>query len=535
MCRAVHHRLSQVSLLLVSLLCGFPTAIGKDRPPIRDIYVILLVLDGCRADHFAAALAAGELPTIHSAFVDQGAHFRFALATLPSATPMGYQAMVSGLFASHAGIPYLEWFDRAGQHVVPFLSISGPRHVSESFRNVYNPDASRSLHDDLAGYPTAAVYSLFARGASIQRPKAFPLRVLWPTLVSHRFEILDRLASRALLSLFSQVPERIPRFTQAGFLSTDSLGHHFGAFSQRVRDNFRQFDRFMNQFLQLLAQRHLLEKSYIIITGDHGMHDVDAAFDLPQFLSEHGLSPRPHGQARQPYDVYVGVRGISSAILSFPGPEGWATRPTLAWLRHFPRRDGTPLDIVELLRHVPQLALVAVRGDANHIHLYQADTEATITIRQTAAGYQYAYTASRTGWDPLAFGNDPQLRPYRRGQFLSAARWFALSKGSDYPDAVVQLGQLLSDGRAGDLVVISHPRWGFYHEKVATHGSHTAADMRVPLLIRGPDIAPGGYDVARIVDLYPTMRRWFGLGPPLTRIDGRTLSLQTRSPRGGTY
>ncbi|MBI2346956.1 MAG: alkaline phosphatase family protein, partial [Deltaproteobacteria bacterium] len=162
---------------------------------IRDVYVVLFVLDGCRADLFDQAIKAGELPTVARELVAKGATYEQALAVFPSVSPSGYQAMVSGLFPGHAGIPYLEWFDRERLRVVPFLSLRGPRNVNSSFRNFYAPEKSVSIFDDLREYPTAAVYSLFSRHAKTRLPRnVLPASIA--AFLTHRLEKLDTLALR---------------------------------------------------------------------------------------------------------------------------------------------------------------------------------------------------------------------------------------------------------------------------------------------------------------------------------------------------
>lgn len=506
--------------LLIVFFGVMHSAWASPPSPIRDVRVVLFVVDGCRADRFVEALRRGDLPTVQREFVERGAQFRRALAVFPSATPTGYQAMVSGLFPGHAGIPYLEWFDRERGKYVPFLTPSGRKRIDASFRNLYAPAQSRSLFDDLAGHPTAAVFAIFSRGAAVRQPTN-PLPAAWPLFVTHRLEKLDRLAFRHLTNLFWQSPVRIPRFTLVGLLSTDALQHKYGVETVRVRDNLRAFDTALRQFLDLLAQRGLSENTYVIITADHGMHDIDGLFDLPRYLRDHGLRPFRKRNSRRGYDVYVGIRGLGTAMLALPGRGGWGTDPTIADLRAFPRRDGTTVDLLRLLMQAPEVALLVVREDPRHVRLYREGAEAVIAINATHT--HYAYTVVPGMQDPLGLRDDPRLRHLTTGVPRTPEQWVRLTAETAYPDAVVQLGQIFADGRAGHLVVISTPAWGFFREKAATHGGHTADDMRVPLLIRGPTIPHGTFDLARLVDLYPTMLHWFGLGRPVAPVDGRPL------------
>ncbi|MBI2346614.1 MAG: alkaline phosphatase family protein, partial [Deltaproteobacteria bacterium] len=317
----------------------------------------------------------------------------------------------------------------------------------------------------------------------------------------------------------------IPRFTLVGLVGTDWLTHTLGVWHPRVKANLRQFDEFLKDFLALLKQSGIMEKTYIVVTGDHGAHDIDGLFDLKRYLRSNGLRLIGRLRRRQPDAIYVGARGVGSSIVSVPGEGGWDTDPTIERLRRFPATNGRGVDLIALLLNAPEVMLVAVREDAGHIRLFQRDGEAVITVRNETLP-RYGYTVLNNGWDPLGFRDDPSLRSFTDGRLLNAWQWARLTNSSDFPDAVVQLGQVFADRRAGDLVVISAPRWGFYHEKEATHGSIILVDLRVPLLIRGPTIRSGRYDWARLVDLYPTMRHWFGLGETDMPIDGRLLQLR---------
>ncbi|MBI4366761.1 MAG: alkaline phosphatase family protein [Deltaproteobacteria bacterium] len=439
--------------------------------PPRDVYAVLFVLDGARVDLVRDAVAQGLMPTLRREFQGGGAVFDDARAVFPTITPAGYQAMVSGLLPGHAGIPYLEWYDRARKRRVRFLSARGMERVNGSFENWYDPGRTRTLFDDLAGHPTAAVFSVFSRHASVRRPVRL-LPAFLAVAVAHRYDAPDAEAFRALTELFEQPLDQVPRFSLVGLLSTDTLGHHVGSLHAATRDNLRVFDARLAAFLDLLRARGIADRTYLVITADHGMHDIVGVFRLKKYLRRHGIAPRR---------LVIAARGIGSAMVY--SKEGTPTMPA---------------DLPDIISRAPEVAFVAARDGDGRVRVVAHDGEGRIVRRGRSAPARYDYRVV-AGVDPL----------------------------HGIADAARQVGQLFDDGRAGDCVVVNTADWGFFRRKEATHGTLLPADMRVPLFIRGPGVprrtiaAP-----VSLVDLYPTMLHWFGLGPPRAPIDGTAIPFQ---------
>jgi predicted AlkP superfamily pyrophosphatase or phosphodiesterase len=77
-------------------------------------------------------------------------------------------------------------------------------------------------------------------------------------------------------------------------------------------------------------------------------------------------------------------------------------------------------------------------------------------------------------------------------------------------------------GRSGDLIIAPKPGWMF-SVRGTTHGSATADDQRVPILLLGPGIKPGRYaQPATPADIAPTLARLCGI--TLSSAEGRVLT-----------
>jgi hypothetical protein len=97
---------------------------------------------------------------------------------------------------------------------------------------------------------------------------------------------------------------------------------------------------------------------------------------------------------------------------------------------------------------------------------------------------------------------------------------------SAYPDALVQIEQLFTSPRSGDLVVISKNGYDLrkafeWPEHHSSHGSLCREHMMVPLIYNqtGWDNRP-----ARTADIFNTILKWAGKTAP-SNTDGESLIL----------
>lgn len=520
-------RICQYGLLgfLLLLVSAPRSTAAPAASPINDVYVVLLVLDGCRADTLYDLLDRGDLPVLRRYFHDDGVRFSRALAVFPSATPPGYQAMMSGLYPGHAGIPYLKWFARDTGRTAHFLSLTGHQALNRSFHNWYRQHTPSATHPDsifaaLAGHPSAAIFTPFEQRATSYRP-TLPLGALFAAVSSNPARV-NTYAMRALTREFRKPLAGIPRFSVAALYATDLIGHHDGARHPHLRTALQQFDAELGAFLALLRQRGLFDKTYVVVTADHGMHDIARHFSLTRLLTTHGFIPVRTQHRYRDTNIFIGERGVASAILTVRHPAGWDRPIDLQTLRHYPVTRTRRMDLPRLLAATPDIALTLVRDDIpGQVLVLNAAGESLLRVHREDAHTTYSYVAGPA--DVLGLRRYPHLRALTRGTRQTASQWQHLLADTDTPNAVPLLAQIFDDGHAGDLAVVASPDVGFFRKKRATHGTHYREDLHVPLLIRGPGLRPAQRTHAQTVDLYPTILRWFGLDYAPHLIDGAPL------------
>ncbi len=497
------------------------------RAKINDVYVIHFVVDGTNLKAFEKALDEGRMPNVKRHFVDGGARFEKGLSAFPSTSTSVYQSYATGLWPGHAGIPHLERMDRETERVVGYMTPGGYDMIDSdliNLRALTNPDVVRltpptTIFELLEGWPSASIYSSFSRGATVRYPKIAPVAALWSGYVSEIKSDVDSLAMRRVMQLFGGEFEEIPRYTLVGLYSSDMMGHAFGPMSDDVQEVLVQFDVFMRDFLELLEKRGIAEKTYVIVTADHGMHDTGKLFKFRKAMVEHGWRLKSSPAPRADFSIYTANRGVVSSHLYIRHDGGFEPIEDAEVARSVPLSSGKPDDLISFIRSLDAIDLIAVRAGERRARVIARDGSwAEVECYTVNLIDHCAYVTA--GGDPLGYMKSPGLKALVDGKPHSTLAWREAAADEEYPDAVVGLSQIFNDGRAGDIFVTTHDGYGFRSVKQGNHGGPTHDDMRVPIFIAGPSVPKGTFGAARPPDLYALALEWFGLEVPETNHDG---------------
>lgn len=493
------------------------------RANIRDVYVIHFILDGTNFNAFNKAMDEGLLPVLKDHFVDNGASFAHALSVFPSTSSTVYQSYTTGLLPGHSGIPHLERFDREHEKVVGYLTASGYKMLNSdliNLRALTNPDVVEiepptTIFELLKGHPTASVYSSFARGASEIYPGIPPVAALWSGFVADRQESLDILAMKRVVKLFSRTPNKIPRYTLVGLYSSDIMGHKYGPDSPEVLDILHQFDLFLRDFFDLLKKQGIADKTYIIVSADHGMHETGKLLHFQDALEDAGVAVKPRDTRRHDYNIYAANRGVVSSHVYVRHNKSFAPLTDPEILRNIPLKNGGTIDLIKFILQLDSTDLLIVRSGERSARIFDRDGSYADVACYTVSLTDFCSYLDTNG-DPLGY----KPNKLADGKPHSIYAWRDATAGMSYPDAVVGLSQIFHDGRAGDIFITTRGHYGFRKVKAGNHGGAGEDDMRVPLLISGPAISHGTLYTARPVDLYPLVLEWFGIPTQDANHDG---------------
>ncbi len=248
------------------------------------------------------------------------------------------------------------------------------------------------------------------------------------------FPFMDHLAGMALWN----APELVETYgvMEYYWFGTDTAGHIWGESAQRR--NLRRFDRY---FSRMVA--NLPDDVNVVVYADHGMtfgEVLDYDQEVADFLDD-----------RARYYTYPHV--------------------------YLHDRD----DRAEVAREV-------VRGTWQDFAFYEDEPdrivgfgpEAWVTFHREGDAIRYEHDGS----DPLGYADLGYA-----GEYLASDDWLALTHQAEFPYTPVRLMELFDNDFVGDVVVALNgkPKAGPWVYAGNHHGLG-AADMSVPVLVRGPEL-----------------------------------------------
>jgi hypothetical protein len=435
--------------------------------------LILLVADGARFDTIDADTRAGastSLPSL-ARLRAEGALYPVTTA-FPSVTGVAYAPFLTGRFPGPCGLPGLRWYDRAHarcRHFPYARSYLGAemRHLDEDL------DPSHPTLFELAPSRFNAM-SMLGRGTARGERLGRDLRTLARAAFTHwrgdaaGWIALDEHVARVSTA---HILEQRPAFACIALFGLDKASHSDGQGSPLARRALAGIDAAIGQLRAGLERAGLWEETQLWIVSDHGHSAVRTHDDLAELAraSGHRVLAHPWLFTRGA-DVAVMVSGNAMAHLYVE--LGRRERAGWAALRE---------------RWEPLVRTLLARESVDIVMLPLDDVRTEVRTRERgsamieAAGGRYSYRTS--DGDPLGLG-------YELANVTATDAYDALER-SAYPDAIVQIAQLSSSARSGDIIVSAAPGWDFRekwepirHE--SAHGSLHRDHMLVPLLTSRP-------------------------------------------------
>jgi hypothetical protein len=288
------------------------------------------------------------------------------------------------------------------------------------------------------------------------------------------------------------------------FLGIDTYSHINHPFHKKVLDSYMRIDDTVGLIAGKLESEGRLDSTLIVIGSDHGLTQTHSHFDSLEFMISRGYKTFYYPNVFRHFtdaDAAALVSGNAMANIYVKSPEGWGRKSTFEELAELADSflERREVDIVAGLDERGRARVKSVRGEAS-----------SWLDAQGFVNYE------RISGDPFGYNGMPQR--------MSAAQALKLSYSSRYPDALLQVIQLLEAPRTGDLVLSANHGYDLRakHEKpehCSSHGGLFREHMLVPLAISA-DIKK---QYIRTVDLYPTILSLLGKPVP-EGIDGVDIS-----------
>jgi hypothetical protein len=468
---------------------------------------VLLLVDGIRPDQLGALVERGEMPAVARLFPGPDGPMRgLASSVFPSTTGPAHLPFLVGRYPGPCNVPGIRWFDPA-QYANSRFSPFGCRSYMGPGALLLGCDLAPDVRTLFDLVPDSA-----SAGGNVRRGLR-PSRNLtrWSKLrepvLSFFTERWNRLDERVGAVVAAAVA-RGTTFVFAVCSAADSLGHKFGPFAEPTLEAYRSIDRALAPLADTVCRVPDDRKPLVLLVSDHGMTDTREHLDL------HGLVERVagpclahpmvwHARLRTPRAAVM-VSGNAMAHVYLRGDDwrapSYLDQPSAATRRLLDAVLGEPAADQVFGRCSAGGAVVRTRGGEAR-------------VERVTDGIRYEVTR---GADPFGYASSI-------AGVHSEREWLELTWESAYPDAPVQVLQVLQSARAGHLVVTAKPGYDLRarFEKpphVGSHGSLHRDHVMTPLVSNRP-LAGGP---RRTVDVCPTILDALGVTPP-PALDGRSL------------
>jgi len=533
-------KLAALSLLAAAFTAAVPAA------PAHPALVVLIVVDQMRADYVDRFRAdwTGGLKRL----VDEGAWFnRAAYPYLTTVTCVGHATIATGALPRTHGIVQNAWWDRASGHsttctfdpsatvvsygtaqttsesahwlLVPtFADVMRTEHhahvatVALKARSAimlagHGSDATTWLSDSLDGWMTS---SAFARA---------PVPAVQTFVASHPMSAdLGQAWTRLLPDArYHERDDAEGEAPPAGWTRTfpHAIAAQNSAAARGQWERSPYGDAYVGRFAASLVDNLQL--------GRHDATDVlGISFSSPDLVG-HAFGP----DSQEIHDMYAHLdRTIGALLDHLDGAVGRGNYVVALSADH---------GVTSIPEQLVARGADAGRLDPNAFH-------ALVDERARAAAGDGTYVVSVTGNDIyLKAGMYEKLvaTPGALEKVLDALRHApgieaAYSKdqvrrGATSHDRLLRAAALgYVEGRSGDLVIAPKPGWIFLAAG-ATHGTASADDQRVPIILFGAGIVHGVFSTAATpADIAPTLAALCGV--TLAHADGHALTNAFRKP-----
>jgi hypothetical protein len=474
--------------------------------------VVLFLCDGLGADVVEQGCLEGRLPNIQRRFVAGGTRVEHATTCIPAITYGAVATLLTGTGPGTHTVVGNRWFDPEYAFFRNYATI-------EDYRDINYDCPVPTIYELIRPAPSASIQEAQTRGVTENIANWAVSGVMW---FFRDYTAVDKLTATSLWRVagWANDHKQWPTLLTCYFPGADSVGHRCGCGSPQYRRAVEHLDHQVGRVCDWLEAQGLLSTTYLVLVSDHGMIDVapDGFIDLERLVraqwgrnaTDFTLQEGPVAWRRayfDRFDTVVAYHNGRGAFLYFRGPGGWQDRPA-------------PDEVEAILTApAPQAQLWNIPGVEFVVNLAAEDEAilrveggvARILVRDGPRGPEFAYRPDPD--DVLGYQDNPDLAAFVSAGFHPPRAWLRATVDQVFPDLVPHVIPLLRVRRAGEVVVFTKPGYSFARER-GGHGGIRREELRIPFMLAGPGIARGGtIDVARSVDLVPTVLDLLAIDP----------------------
>lgn len=467
----------------------------------------MILADGARPDVFEHLIAAGRLPAINRYLVQRGSLLH-GVTAFPSTTGPAYVPFLTGLYPGTANVPGIRWFDKDTFALKPWSRRKHRSYVGADSLLI-NKDlrlSSPSLFELCRG--SINIFSSVNRGVSFWGNKTRFFRI-WNWYYAHltdSWALIDKNAGRKMNKYIKTNPE----FMFVVYPGIDEYAHMSSPEHPATIKAYEQIDADIGRLASTLEQRGWLDDTVLMIVSDHGLSETKKHLGVNQLLEGLGIKTFFYPVVfKRGFQAASMVSGNGMSHLYFAKSANGHAPSRRDWLGvcYEDEMSGLQRQAIDCLREDPAIDVMVTRNRADQVTIYRNGQSAR--LRRLADG-KIRY--ERCNGDPLDYAGLPDT--------LSEEEWLRATYRTDYPDAPVQLMQIIRSPRSGDIMLSARKGYDLraryeIHEHKSTHGALHRDHMMIPIISSVPLKGPS----CRSVDVFPTVCEWLGKPIP-ENIDG---------------
>lgn len=446
--------------------------------------------DGARADVFTSLLERGDLPNISKYIVDRGS-YRDAVSVFPSTTGPAYTPYILGKYPGRCNLPGIRWFDRYKYNDRSKL-LSFERFRSYIGLETYfmNSDVTRDNKSVFEIFPRSVnILNELSRGVKFRNDRT-RFSKLYYKVKSHftdKTDEVDQAARKILLHSLKELPD----YVYAVFLGIDTYSHVMHPFHKTTIDSYRMIDETVGAAAKFLENEGRLDETLLVVASDHGLSQSHSHFDTLGFMRKSGYKTLGYTNVLKYFtdaDSACMISGNAMCNLYVKSPEGWSRRSTFEEMEALTANllEREEIDILAGVDCEGRTRIKSRRGEA----LAWLDEKGLLNYKKLKG-------------DPFGYNGVPAK--------MTTEQALDRTYGTDYPDAIEQLVQIMESPRTGDLVLSAASGYDLRAtdenpEHYSSHGSLHRDHMIMPLVINHKLKREN----VRSVDIYPTILELMG-------------------------
>lgn len=550
--RIMMPRLLRKSRVIIMLLAGIFVLQGSlyaEQGRQGDHYAVVCVIDALHPDLFRQMVENGDLPNIKKYIYDRGLSVGNCISVFPTTSVSAMTTIMTGVYPGTHKMTGSQWFDR---QTFTYRSYTGSNILL--FESDFKKSTIKTVYDYFPRDDAISFGGIVGPLSGTDNGLLFD--ALNPVRQLVRFTYL------AVTDILTKLQFRsgVPHFLALYEWGVNQKSRRKGGFGEGVRAAMKKTDADLGRIINDYKQRGILDRTYLIVLSDYGVAPVDERFSIDTLLGKRGFKKRlvsyniaepyipfsvnkkesysfaPFRMERidslfgvplylNRYTAIVGNNAGGQASLYFAKRGGYDKANTWSsenWkkdvvytdlLRYYlgPERKYHYCDVISYLKDIDGIDFFIVKetlyepGKEFKVRVVSKCGESLIT--RSGTGHQsYRYKYQRlSGIDPLRYKNHEKTKNLMDGKFHFGQEWLEASYDQDYPDACVQLVQLMESDRSGSVVISCAEDWGVNSYIVSRHGGYLPDEIRATFCISGPGIEKGEIEYARLADFTPSV------------------------------